>query len=343
MIDRPTDTVVGRADIVVVGAGVAGLTTALMLRQAGYPVRRLVARERPERTTSACAGAIWGPHLVSHGDVDRWATMTLSQLKKLAGDLHTGIRLVHGVEASREAVDPPCWMRALDQYEPCGSLPDGFRTGWRYTVPIVDMPTYLRYLEADLASRDLRIEWADLADLEALAALGPIVVNCTGLGARELLSDTDLTPVRGDLVRVDNPGISEFFAEHTDVTDDQTYILPVGDSLLLGGTAMAGEASRKPDADVAARIVERCARIDPRLHGAQVLEHRVGIRPNRTEVRLEREVVAGSTVIHNYGHGGSGVSLSWGCAERVVELVDQTMGVPTGRSTHRADVLQAIR
>jgi len=331
------------ADLVVVGAGVSGLTTTLALLQAGYPVRRLVARELPAQTTSACAGAIWGPHLVQHGDVEHWATVTLKELTKLAGDLRTGIKLVSGVEASAELADPPSWMRALDGYGPCWSLPDGFRTGWRYTVPIVDMPTYLDYLVGELACRGVHIEWADLADPAALAALGPIVVNCTGLGSRKLLADTDLTPVRGDLVRVDNPGIEEFFAEHTDATADQTYILPVGGSLLLGGTAAVGELSREPDAEVAARVVERCARVDSRLRGALVREHRVGIRPNRTQVRLERESVAGSTVIHNYGHGGSGVSLSWGCAEHVVELVREATGAPAGRSMAREHALHPIR
>ncbi|HEY2792992.1 MAG TPA: FAD-dependent oxidoreductase, partial [Micromonosporaceae bacterium] len=68
----------------------------------------------------------------------------------------------------------------------------------------------------------------------------------------------------------------------------------------------------------AAGIVARCAAIDPRLASARVLEHRVGLRPSRPSVRLEAVAQNGRTVIHNYGHGGSGVTLSWGCADDVV-------------------------
>jgi D-amino-acid oxidase len=129
--------------------------------------------------------------------------------------------------------------------------------------------------------------------------------------------------VRGDLIKVANPGIDEFFAEHTDEPVDQTYILPQGDFLLLGGTAAVGETSLAPDVLIAQGIVERCVMVDSRLTAVPVLEHRVGLRPNRTEIRLEPERVGASTIIHNYGHGGGGVTLSWGCAEEVRELVEK--------------------
>jgi D-amino-acid oxidase len=103
-----------------------------------------------------------------------------------------------------------------------------------------------------------------------------------------------------------------------------TYVIPRSHDCILGGTAEDGEWSTEPDPRTAAAILERCAALEPRLAEAEVLEHKVGLRPGRKEIRLEREDVAhGPPRIHNYGHGGSGVTLSWGCAEETLRLVSQ--------------------
>jgi D-amino-acid oxidase len=309
-------------DIVVVGAGVIGLTTSLALADAGHLVR-LVAEDLPADTTSRNAGAIWGPHLVSDARVAGWALATLPVLTQLADQPCTGVRIADGIEASRNPMQAPEWLRDLKGFRDCkhGELPTGFAVGWHYSVPVIDMPRYLDHLIVELARRGITIETHRVADAAELSRLGPVVVNCTGLGARELAGDDELRPVRGDLIKVANPGITEFFAEHIEEPEDQTYFIPFGEFLLLGGTAMVDDEDRAPRQEVADGILRRCARIEPRLRDARVLEHRVGLRPQRPGIRLERAESGVSTVIHNYGHGGSGVSLSWGCAEAVVGLV----------------------
>lgn len=309
-------------DIVVVGAGVIGLTTSLALADAGHRVR-LIAEDLPAETTSRCAGAIWGPHMVSDARVAAWALATLPVLERQAEQPCTGVRIAEGIEASRYPMDAPEWLRELRGFRECkpGELTTGFAVGWHYSVPLIDMPRYLDHLVVELAGRGVTIEKRHVAGPAELAGLGPVVVNCGGLGARELACDGDLHAVRGDLIKVANPGITDFFAEHVEKPEDQTYFIPFGDYLLLGGTAMVDDEDRSPRREVADGILRRCAWIEPRLRDAEVLEHRVGLRPQRPEIRLERTESGGSTVIHNYGHGGSGVSLSWGCAEAVVELV----------------------
>jgi D-amino-acid oxidase len=128
-------------------------------------------------------------------------------------------------------------------------------------------------------------------------------------------------PIRGQLVAVHNPGLTEFFAEHTDELGEMTYLLPQGDVLLLGGSAEKGEAEPVPDAEVARAIVARCSEIFPAITDTPVLGHRTGIRPSRPEVRLEHEDLGDRHIVHNYGHSGAGVSLSWGCADDVAEIV----------------------
>ena len=97
------------------------------------------------------------------------------------------------------------------------------------------------------------------------------------------------------------------------------YYLPQGDTVVLGGTAEPGREHLTPDPGTAEAIVRRCARIEPRLAGTAILQRRVGIRPTTPTVRVERDR---NGIIHNYGHGGSGLTLSWGCAADVLALLE---------------------
>jgi D-amino-acid oxidase len=296
---------VADVDALVVGAGVSGLTTAVCLAEAGFRIT-IRALGTGRSTTSYAAGATWSPYLVeSSPRVRAWSFETLDVMRDLAGAPGTGITLCAGVELADE---PPDWQDRLDGYRPLAR-------GWRLVAPVVDMPAYLEYLQRRAGAAGVAIEPGRVASLDALDA--PLVVNCTGIGARELVPDPGVVPVRGQIVIVENPGITEFFVEES---DPPTYFFPQGDTVVLGGTAQIGDDDTEPDPDVAKAIVERCARVDPRLGEARIVGHRVGLRPTRPTVRLERD----GRVIHNYGHGGAGVTLSWGCAREVTRLAAGT-------------------
>lgn len=308
---------------VVVGAGVSGLTTAVHLAEVGLRVR-VWSADPPEATTSIAAGAMWGPYLVEPLDKVRvWSRRTLEELGRLAAEPDTGVQLVAGIEASRTPVAPPEWGDQLDGFRMCepSELPDGFVAGWRFIAPLVDMPAYLMYLKVRLATAGGTVEIHRVDNLDEVIDLAQIVVNCTGIGARELVPDPALTAIRGQLVVVDNPGITEFFAEDTGLSPDLLHIYPHGDTVVLGGLAAPDEYDLQPDPTVAAAILARCVDVDPRLRDARVLDHRVGLRPTRPQVRVEAQRVNGTTMIHNYGHGGAGVTLSWGCAAEVAGLI----------------------
>jgi D-amino-acid oxidase len=301
----------------VVGAGVSGLTTAVCLAEAGWPVT-VWASGTGSATTSFAAGATWSPYLVESSErVRAWSFETLQVLRQLAADSRTGIQLVSGVEASRGPMEPPLWRDGLDDFRMCeaGELPWGFTTGWRFLAPVVDMPVYLDYLLGRAEAAGAVLEIRRLGSLAEAVEAAPVVVNCAGIGARELVPDASVMPYRGQVVVVENPGIAEFFVEEG---EPPVYFFPHRETVILGGTAQPGDDDIDPDPAIAAAIVERCARIEPRLAGARVLGHRVGLRPTRPTVRLEGD----GRVVHNYGHGGAGVTLSWGCAHDVTALVD---------------------
>jgi D-amino-acid oxidase len=310
-----------RPDVLVIGAGVSGLTTAVRLAEAGIGVH-IRTQQRPEHSTSAAAGAIWDPLYANHPLMLRWSSTSYTAFCAMVDAGRPEVRLVPGVEASRRVIRAPDWAFELPGFRECAAteLPAGFASGWRYIAPIIDMPPYLAYLEGRLLAAGGTLEIGRVRSLAETTA--PVVVNCTGIGARELVPDLELEPIRGQLVAVRNPGVHEFFAEHTDELEEMTYLLPQGDVLLLGGSADKGQWVPVPDQKVADAIVARCAGIVPAIADAEVLEHRTGIRPQRPEIRLEYADLNGRHVVHNYGHSGAGVSLSWGCADSVLEIVE---------------------
>ena len=334
-------------DVLVVGSGVSGLTTAICLAESGARVLIRTATP-PGQTTSSVAGAIWGPHLVEESDrVDGWGRETLAMLRELAADPAAAVRTLSGVYATRgvpgqtgrppaspspvtAAAAPPHWMSDLGA-SPCptGHLPPGFASGWRYSAPLLHMPTYLGYLLARFEAAGGRLESGTVGSLPAAGAEhgARAVVNCTGTGARGLLPDPALKPFRGQVVIAENPGLSEFFIGLPDDTSEVVYLFPHGDTVVLGGTEVGDDWNTEPVPAVAERILRDCAMIEPRVHGLRVLGHRVGLRPFRPRVRLEAEPPGpGPLVVHNYGHGGAGVTLSWGCAREAAGLAAQALG-----------------
>lgn len=311
-------------DALVIGAGVCGLTTAICLAEAGLAVTVRAAR-LPLGTTSAAAGAIWGPHLVEEsGRVAGWCRAGLETLRDLAGQPGTGVRMAQGAEAWRHPAEPPGWSALLPAFRRCAAaeLPAGYVAGWQYTAPVLTMPVYLDYLLDRFTGGGGQVQVATVGSLAEAAADAPVVVNCTGIGARDLVPDRDLSPVRGQVVIVANPGITEFFIGQPDATAELVYMFPHADTVLLGGTEQPGDWNLDPDPAITRRILADCAAVEPRLAGAEIVAQRVGLRPVRPRVRLDCERLAGGRLLlHNYGHGGAGVTLAWGCAREVTEQV----------------------
>ena len=220
----------------------------------------------------------------------------------------------------------PWWAAAVpggvEDADPAG-LPAGYSHALRFRVPQALMPEYLPQLLGRVRRLGGRVRQEHVPSLIGAAQRAAAVVNCSGLAARELAGDGALFPIRGQIVRVANPGLRISVRDEAH-PEGRAYIHPRRDDCVLGGTAVAGSWDLRPDPATSASILRRCTCLAPQLEGARVLEHQVGLRPGRQEVRVEidTETVGEATIIHNYGHGGAGVTLSWGCADRVVALLD---------------------
>jgi D-amino-acid oxidase len=307
-------------DVDVVGAGVIGLTCALELARAGRRVRVLADRS-PARTTSAVAAAIWFPYAAAPAErVLAWGGATLRRFLDLAGDAEAGIVVRGGVVCHREEPADTAWTAEVPGHRPAraGELPPGVPAGTWCALPVIDMNIYLRWLQGQAVEAGVSVAphrpVGSLDDLDA-----PTVVVAAGLGARELVDDGAVFSVRGQVVRVRNPGLDRWLIDD-DHPAGMTYVVPRHADVVLGGTADRGAEDMDPDLDVEAGILGRARALVPALRDAPVVSRAVGHRPARSAVRLDRVDAGGRAVVHCYGHGGAGVTLSWGCATEVVAL-----------------------
>jgi len=309
-------------EVVVVGAGVIGLTTALVLRERGLRLQ-VWSKDESSDTVSAVAGAIWYPFLAEPRErVLGWSEVTFRRLRELARDARTGVTMQPVTEFFATATPDLWWVKAAGQVEhlPAAAVPPPYRAAIRLEVPVCATPTYLPWLRRTLEERGGRIVRREVRSLDEALAAAPLVANCTGLGARELCGDAEMKAVRGQVVVVER--IAGVEASLDDTGEQPHYVVPRGDELVLGGTAQAGDERLQVDPRDTESIVAGLAARVPALRAAVVRRVRVGLRPWRRTVRLEAELRApGRRLVHNYGHGGSGYTLAWGCAEEAAALL----------------------
>lgn len=306
--------------VTVVGAGVIGLTCAIRLAEAGHRVS-VTSAAPPADTTSAVAAALWYPYRAWPAEaVTRWAARSRAVFSDLAGDGDGDVLLRTGRELLRSPAPNPWWADAVPDLRrlSVGELPAGFVDGFGFAAPVIDMSRYLTWLDHRAKSLGVDMVVRRLSTVEDTP--GDVVVNCTGLGAREFAGDRSLVPVRGQVVRVANPGLTEWLLDEENPAG-MTYVVPRRGDVVCGGTADEGAEAGSPDPAVEAGILSRARALVPALTDAPVLSRAVGFRPTRPAVRVEREDASGRPVVHCYGHGGAGVTLSWGCADDVVVLL----------------------
>lgn len=295
--------------IIVVGGGVVGLSCALRLAQHGHDVT-VVAADAAADTTSAVAGGLVYPRRAEPAErCAAWTAVSVAEFQRLAALPSTGVRMLPGRLLRRAERPVPPWADAVG-----GMTRHVLGPPWvdalEFTPPLVNMPLYLRWLSVELSAAGVTVQQRRLDALPVSEA--DLVVNAAGLDAGRLAGDDSVVPARGQLVHLPDPGLPSW------VVDEEAfaYVLPHGDHVVCGGTEELGNGSLEPDPATTADILRRCFALVPELDGADVLAVRVGLRPWRPEVRLERV----GDVIHCYGHGGVGVTLSWGCAAEVGAL-----------------------
>jgi D-amino-acid oxidase len=287
----------------------------------GYDVS-IFAEEIGQWTTSAAAAAIWFPYDAEPAaKVIPWALKTYQVLVDLSREPRSGVSMIELHQFSRSGkIEIPGWAHSLGARNlRHDEVASAFNSGFALTVPLMDTTIYLDYLRERLTNAGGAIH--DGVRFEKVEDVDPkfdLMINCAGFGAKALVHDADLEPHRGQVAIV--PKIEGLTCAM--VCDDAPlmYAIPRARDCVFGGTNDLSQ-NLALDPKSTARIVAECSRV-LKIDNSPVLAERVGIRPFRKSgVRVEQERLRdGGMLIHNYGHGGAGFTLSWGCARKISSI-----------------------
>lgn len=301
--------------ISIIGGGIIGVTTGITLAEAGHYVT-ILTRDAPEKTTSWAAGAVIYPvNIEESGRSFAWFKINNQRLESLRAGGVPGLSWIDWMKCSARAdCEIPVWIKAIENARVLkgGELPAGQKSGIYARILHINVDKYFTAMIARFKKSGGVIKNQSVKSFDDVA--GDVVVNCAGVYAGELTDDKDLHPARGQVVLVRDPGVGRYYSSF----DTKNYIYPRGDGLcLLGGSYEENEWDVTPNDNLTKNIIAWAGAVEPRLKNADVIEARVGLRPVRSTVRLERE----GRVIHNYGHGGCGYTIAWPCADEVLKLL----------------------
>ncbi|XP_075780096.1 D-aspartate oxidase isoform X2 [Pelodiscus sinensis] len=332
--------------IAVVGAGLIGLSTAVYISESIPKCSVTVISERfTPNTTSDVAAGMLIPHTYPGTPVHQqkqWFRETFDYLFEISNSSEAsdaGIHLVSGWQIFKTIPDEelPFWsdvvlgFRSMTKEE-LKKFPQ-HKFGQAFTTLKCDCPSYLVWLEKRLKENGSQVYARRVEDLWELHNKYDIIVNCSGIGSRELMGDLEIYPVRGQVLKVHAPWVKHFIRDG----DGLTYIYPGIHNVTLGGTRQKDNWSLSPDPSSSKDIFDRCCVLEPSLQRAQNVMVRVGLRPSRLAVRLQKEMLVHGgkklPVVHNYGHGSGGFSVHRGTAKEAARLVGECIAALEGSSS----------
>jgi len=307
--------------IAVIGAGISGMSTAFLLAEQGHELH-IIAKGFSPNITSNKAAAFWFPyHIRNDKRGINWCISSFNFYKSLCS-ADTGIsmqKLIKAVKANTGNEDtwmdfmPPGSLKTLQGDE----IPVGYDSATECYVPLIETQIFLPWLYKQVERKNATFKQQQIFDLHDLSTEYDVIINCSALGSRELCNDKTIIPVRGQVVLME-PG----FPNHI-FLDNQTpaYIVPRKDATIVGGTYEENVYDEKTEQDSLDDILRRAYSVFPGLDKRKIIGNWAGLRPFRPTVRVEQE--EDTNIIHNYGHGGSGYTLAFGCAQDAVKLVGE--------------------
>ncbi len=246
--------------VAVLGCGALGLSAARLLQQRGLDVT-IYAKDLPPNTTSNIAAGQWSPYSVAdfrrrtpafNEQLERASRFSHRRFQNMLGS-HYGVRWLTnyvlsehpfgggGEDPSTAGLFPE--TRNLEPDEHPFPVPHVRQ----YVTMLIEPSTYLNAVVRDFQLAGGRIVIRTFEDVsDVLSLLEPAIVNCTGLGAKAIFGDDELTPIKGQLTFLLPQSEVDYITLYGDL-----YMMPRTDGILLGGTHERGEWSM--DVDLAAK------------------------------------------------------------------------------------------
>uniref|UniRef100_A0A8C5Q9X0 D-aspartate oxidase n=1 Tax=Leptobrachium leishanense TaxID=445787 RepID=A0A8C5Q9X0_9ANUR len=322
--------------VAVIGGGLVGLSTAVCISEALPQCTVTVISEKfsPNTTGDVAAGCLI-PHAFEETPIQEqkyWFRQTFDFLFNIANSAEAaeaGVGFLSGwqvYKAQPEEHFPFWWdvvlgFRLMTENE-MAKFPH-HRFGQTFTTLKCQSGLYLPWMEKRFKNNGGDVITKKIDSIWQLNGKYDIVVNCTGIGSRELIGDPLVYPVKGQVLKVHAPWLKHFIRDG----DGNTYIYPGINDTTLGGTRHKNDWSLLPDPNVNKEILDQCSKLEPSLQGVSVIQDMAGLRPMRPAVRLEKEVcyMDGRKlhVVHNYGHGAGGFSMHIGTAKKATRLVEE--------------------
>ena len=352
------------AKIGVIGAGVMGVVGATLLQERGHNVT-IVTSQKPEDTLSQRVPpaiilpsvAHWTEQQLESGGmkkIHQWEKASIEVFSAQAmkpGNWVTGCDAVMLFDEHQG--DEPYWRDDYPRFDPQPQeLPGGFEFGWSFSTYIVNPRGWLGNLLSSFQENGGKLVMHEVSALPPKGLEFDAWLACPGMGALNLFRDEHPDQIfgrRGQLMEVQAPDVPKPVATRAviqsparpDVVrgDRFAYIVPIHDDngdfgtgrFILGGTLdpVNNEelsALLEPSMAVASEIFEKCVKLVPQLSTAQVLGHRVGVRPCRKDgIRIERYTPSTKVpIIAAYGSATDGFS-QHRCMADAVKLVEQAL------------------
>jgi len=280
---------------------------------------------------------LWTPHLAQPKEkIAKWSLQTRQRLLNLAQQgwpctmgpvtvLHTQtpIENVKDIDLLKSVIDVEVKIQ-------------GQRIEMKYIAPIIQPLKFMERLSSELQQEGCNFVKRKITTIpEFLKTYSPkpnVVVSCLGLGSLQVLEDQQCFPIRGVLVRC-KPCTDVFPVQafmHADHPRGITYVVSRPDLCILGGSGEVGNSNTQTTKEETELVVSRVAETIPALSSDEDIRNKVvntwaGLRPGRQFVRVQIDNSFDVPVVHNYGHGGSGWTVSWGCALESTNYVEQVL------------------
>jgi D-amino-acid oxidase len=306
--------------ITIVGAGISGLATAYVLGKQKHTIK-IIAKGFTPDITSDRAAAFWFPYHIRNDERGiHWCKRSYEVYKEFSEDSCSGVSMQRLLKVVRQGVEeqemtwfsfmPEGSYRILGEHE----TPGEYAIGYDVQVPVIETQIFLPWLMNELRQMNITIVEREIQSFDEITD-ADVIINCSALGAQQLCNDKELIPVRGQVGLLAPKNNFSIFLDN----ELPLYIVPRKDAIIIGGTYEEGITDAVTEPSTINRLFDNAYKAFPELKDQKIIGSWAGLRPYRPLVRVERE----GKIIHNYGHGGSGFTLAWGCAEEIASLIEE--------------------